>query len=329
MNNNKIVYTLKKLISDFFNDCYNFSFLLAIYRAGEIIFRILRIKEISHYFLNKKNVLILEYLKNNYEHVFIKYKNKQNYMDKNSNDAPVWVCWLDGIESAPPLVKRCISSIKNNSGTHPVNIITWENITRYVTLPDYIVEKAKKGIIGLAHFSDILRVCLLAEYGGIWLDSTIYCNGILPEEYFRYSFFSCKSAKEDIGCVSKNQWTTYCLGGFKGNILFDALRDFFYLYWKQENIAIDYLFFDDAIELARKSIPMVRKMIDDVPHNNIDRDKLILRFDKVWKAGCLDDIFCSNTSFFKLGYREEKYLHKYTIDGKPTVYCAFLKEFKM
>lgn len=326
---NKIFRTLKKIIYDFCIDCYNFNFLLAIYRAGETIFHVLRIKKISYYFLNKKNVVILKYLKNNYGHVFDKYKNKQNYMKKNSNEAPVWVCWLDGIESAPPLVKRCISSIKNNSGTHPVNIITWKNIDKYINLPDYIVEKTKKGMIGPAHFSDVLRICLLAEYGGIWLDSTIYCNGKLPEEYFGYSFFSCKSEKEDIGCVSKNQWTTYCLGGFKGNIFFNALRDFFYLYWKQENVAIDYLFFDDAIELARESIPLVEKMIDDVPHNNIDRDKLISRFDKAWKDGCLDDIFCSNTIFFKLGYREKKYLNKYTIDDKLTVYYAFLKEFEI
>lgn len=329
MSNNRVVRTLKKIVNDFYIDCKNFSILLALYRAGETFFSAARIKQVSRFFLNKKNKFILEYLEEKYGYIFDKYKNKQNYMKKNDSKSPIWICWFDGIENAPPLVKRCVSSIKNSAGLHPVNLITWENVNEYVSLPDYIIEKVKNGMIGLAHFSDVLRVCLLAEYGGIWLDSTIYCNGILPDEYFNYSFFTCKSDERDIGCVSRNRWTTFCLGGFKGNIFFQVLKDFFYTYWKEENQAIDYLFFDDVIELARENIPIVSKMINDVPNNNLYRNELIARFDKVWKKDCLADIFQSDTKLFKLGYREKRYLNNKTIDGDLTVYYAFLKEFKI
>ena len=219
-------------------------------------------------------------------------------------------------------------------GTYTVyafaNIDTYyDNYNKYITLPDYIENKAEKGLIGAAHFSDILRICLLAQYGGIWLDATIYCKQKIPEDYFAKEFFTCKSEPSDVGCISKNQWTTFCLGGTKNCILFQILKNFFFQYWKNEDCAVDYLFFDDAIEVARECIPEINYLIESVPYNNTDRDRLILRFADPWKKGCVDDLFEGNTILFKLGYREKQFLNEFTSKGEPTVYAAFLKDFEV
>lgn len=331
MRENRVFRVIKKLYVDFFQGVKYYSLRLALFRTAETIFQTLRLKNVSSYFQVKKTAYVLEYLKNSYGHVFIKTMDEEN-KDENAASTynqPIWICWLDGIEKAPLLVQKCVSSIIKNAGTHPVNMITQHNYTEFVTLPKYIIEKKEKGLIEPAHFSDVLRVCLLAQYGGLWLDATIYCKEKLPDNYFENDFFTCRSEPSDVGCISKNQWTTFCLGGTKGCIIFQVLRNFFFEYWKVEDCAIDYLFFDDAIEVARKCLPEINYLIKAVPYNNLERDRLIMRFADPWEKGCVDDLLEGTTILFKLGYREKQFLNEFTDKGEPTVYAAFLRDFEM
>lgn len=326
----KVFHLIKKLRTDFVQDTKCYSTKLALLRIGETIFQSLRLKKQAHFFTNKKNDYVLEYLRENYKSVFdsFRFGESNSKLEKNDSVLPIWVCWLDGIENAPLLVQKCVSSIIENAGLHPVHLITKENYMEYVRLPEYIIQKTKKGLICAAHFTDVLRICLLYQYGGLWLDATIYCKDKIPEEYFNESFFTCKSKFSDIGCVSNNQWTTFCLGGKKNCIIFQALREFFYQYWMKENQAVDYLFFDSAIEIARECVPEISRLISSVPYNNINRDSLISRFADPWQKGYLDDLFDRSTILFKLGYREKVFLKEFTSDGKPTVYSVFLKGFE-
>lgn len=330
MDENRVIRVIKKISVDFFQDRKYYSTKLALYRTGETLFQTIRLRTVSHYFQTKKTTYVLDYLKTKYGYVFTK-KIIEDKGDRETNisNKPIWICWLDGIENAPLLVQKCVSSIIKSAGDHPVKIITNDNYTEYITLPKYIIEKKEKGLIGGAHFSDILRVCLLAQYGGLWLDSTIYCKEELPNQYFEKEFFTCKSNPSDIGCVSRNEWTTFCLGGNKRCILFEVLKEFFFEYWKIEECAIDYLFFDDAIEIAREYLPEIDTLIKTVPNNNFDRDRLIMRFADPWKEGCIDDLITGSTVLFKLGYREKHFLNETTSKGEPTVYAAFLRDFNM
>lgn len=51
------------------------------------------------------------------------------------------------MDNAPDLVKKCYESLKNNLKDKEIILITSENISKYVTFPDYIMEKWEKGII--------------------------------------------------------------------------------------------------------------------------------------------------------------------------------------
>lgn len=51
------------------------------------------------------------------------------------------------------------------ASAHLVILITQHNFADYVTMPDYVLEKQRRGIIDLMHFSDILRMMLLREHG--------------------------------------------------------------------------------------------------------------------------------------------------------------------
>lgn len=94
----------------------------------------------------------------------------------------IWQCWFQGKEKAPALVKTCLQSVeKFKRDKQKVVIITAKNYTDYVSLPSFIIEKWEKGIISHAQLSDILRINLLAKYGGYWIDATCLLTAPIPK----------------------------------------------------------------------------------------------------------------------------------------------------
>ena len=88
-------------------------------------------------------------------------------------NAPVFVFWWQGLDGAPDIVKSCIASMRRHIGSHPLVVITRDNVWDYVDIPEYIYEKVERKIITQTQISDIQRIALLERYGGLWLDATI------------------------------------------------------------------------------------------------------------------------------------------------------------
>ena len=78
----------------------------------------------------------------------------------------IWVCWWQGLDNAPDIVKQCVKSIQNNAPNYTVTVITDDNYREFADIPAWIEEKNKKGIIPKAHFSDIsiFKLTWKAEY---------------------------------------------------------------------------------------------------------------------------------------------------------------------
>ena len=148
--------------------------------------------------------------------------NTDNLLKKNSpigDTSNIWVCWWQGEENMPEVVKVCYRSIKKLSGKHPVVLITEDNLKDYVQLPQFIMDKYAAGIISRTHFSDILRFYLLKEYGGIWMDITNFLtaeiDSFVPVDS---TFYSYKHITE-YNNVSQGLWTSYFNASGKGNII--------------------------------------------------------------------------------------------------------------
>ena len=126
-----------------------------------------------------KNGEFFSHLHDKIKNVFSEYKKAQAYyklkkryskfftQDNTSIPASteetfhVWTCWFQGEENAPALVKVCINRMRAVFGEKNVTVITDENFSDFISLPDYILQKYKSGFISRAHFSDILRIELL------------------------------------------------------------------------------------------------------------------------------------------------------------------------
>ena len=120
-------------------------------------------------------------------------------------------------------------------------------------IPDYIVEKLKKGIIPWATFSDIMRVTLLSRWGGIWLDATIYLTKSLPDTIYEDRFFSVGHPAV-YGMVrlepSRCKWRIFLMGSTPNHIMMSWCKDLFYEYEKEFNYNIDYFMLDYFILLG-------------------------------------------------------------------------------
>ena len=55
-------------------------------------------------------------------------------------------------------MKRCLESLRKNIPDKKIIVIDGNNFGEYVNMPDYITDKWHRGIIGNAHFSDLLRL---------------------------------------------------------------------------------------------------------------------------------------------------------------------------
>ena len=147
----------------------------------------------------------------------------------------IWVCWLQGVENAPALVQKCVASIRQYCGDYRVVELTEENISQYISLPTYIWDKYRTGIISRTHFSDILRFALLAEKGGIWMDATTLLTGSLPAFALNTPLFVYHSDQKGSSLLSVNFISCYA-----HHPLVEDTYKMILAYWQVENRTIDY-----------------------------------------------------------------------------------------
>lgn len=188
-------------------------------------------------------------------------------VEEHGKKAPIWYFWLQGEENLPPIPKLCLQSIRKHANGHEVIVLSADNYKEYVNIPDMLIEKYRSGRIKAAHFADILRVELLAQQGGLWLDATMLVTRDLPQEIFDIPFFSVKTESRRY-FVSQCRWAVFCLGAAKGNPLFIQLASLFEQYLTTTDLFVDYFMFDNFIDMLYRRYPLIRKQIDALPMNN-------------------------------------------------------------
>ncbi len=119
-------------------------------------------------------------------------------MTTNKLPKIIWIAWFQGLEDAPDVVRYCYASWIEKNPDWKIILITGSNYGDYFDL-DSIVAKGLHGI-SIQQRSDILRMGLLAEYGGVWVDATCFCNTPLDSwihNYTRSGFFVFRDPGKD------------------------------------------------------------------------------------------------------------------------------------
>ena len=308
--------TLANLRSDL-----RFSPYLGILRIADDIFGRIGLEFLSRSAHTAKEQYILKTLDSQLSQSLADFKDIHDPGCYMSN-APIWLCWWSGEEAAPPLVQQCVASIRKWANGHPVRWIDQSNYQSYIHIPESMINKVTGKQMGLAHLSDYIRVSLLAQYGGLWLDATVFCSAPIPERYFQSPFFTCKSPAQPGTYVSQHRWTTFVLGGWKGQGLFRCLQCLLEAYWSRNDTAIDYLLLDYLIALCEAGHPYFRETLDAVPENNPHRDDLRHAMNQRQPASRFSEYLPDDTIFHKLSWRESYQAD--TPTGEDSVYTYFL-----
>ena len=174
---------------------------------------------------------------------------------KGTGETPrmFWWCWLQGIDNAPPICKVCLDSLRKYYPDYAINLVDFSNINKIVQFPNHVVEKFNEGKISPTHLSDLLRLELLINYGGVWVDSTVFATGREPY-YLHYPLFIFQE-------FGRNQpahlGSTWLIVGEKNNPILITTRDLLYKFWEDHD-GIDgpfYFVFNLMLKLASEKYP--------------------------------------------------------------------------
>lgn len=271
------------------------------------IFTNLHLRRLSIFFNDIFHKGIQLYLKKNYLTYIENFSENDIEVSPSTNfkqNSCIFVCWLQGIENAPEIVKYCYKKLLENSNGHEVILITKENILNTVHFPNYIMDKLEKGIISYTYFSDLLRTALLYCYGGIWIDATVFLTTPIDNNIFSFDFFSIKKNNYSPYYIPKGKWAIYFIAGKKECRTLALTNHLLCSFWKQNDIQIDYFLTDHIINFCYENDRIVKSQIDSIPVSNNDVDFFKNRYDAPfepnrWKQAT------KNTSIFKLSWKEK------------------------
>ena len=198
--------------------------------------------------------VLKEYFTNKIETEQIKPKKTFN------NEKIIWQFWGQGwdFEKLPDVVKISYKSVEKYKKDYEIIHLDMNNINDYLEIPAYILKKVEDKKMGFAHFTDIIRLALLYNYGGVWIDSTILLTDYLSQEYFEMDYFMFQ---RDDNLENKKDWEDYddfyfswnnemkvrvlnsIIFAKKNNEIIKTLLDMLLIFWEHNDLVPNYFFF--------------------------------------------------------------------------------------
>ena len=195
----------------------------------------------------------------------------------------IWQFWDNPAgKTTPEIVKTCLESTKKFKGDFDHKILDNSTIENYADLPGYVLDKFKKGQIDYAHFSDLLRLNLLKNHGGIWLDATAYMTDFIPAYIVQQDFFVFLTGELTHFPYSFVQ--SCFIRARKGSFLCEAWHEMCIEYWKKEAKKLDYFQIHLMFKALVHNNPAAATLFTQMPHCSEDEThqlarKLLQKFD--------------------------------------------------
>lgn len=229
---------------------------------------------------------------------------KQNHPEsyEEKHEKIIWMCWLQGLETAPELVQLCAASVRRHLEPlgYRIIVLNENNLKDYVSLPDYIEEKKQKGLISGAHYADLIRLNVLLTYGGTWIDSTVFCSsGNVPKWQLESPLFVYQILKPGLDGHSLPM-SNWFITANAGHPILMLTRDLLYDYWKHNDKLVDYFIFHYYFEIACQAFPELSAQM--VPCSSETPHIVLLHLFDPYSPQWLDAAL-SQSCFHKLTYK--------------------------
>jgi len=198
------------------------------------------------------------------------------------NPETIWQFWDNPAkQKTPEIVKASFRTVEKFKGNLEHKILDNSTIGDYSDLPGYVFDRLKKGQMRYAHFSDLLRLNLLKNHGGVWMDATLYMTGFLPEYITREDFFVFLTDKQTRFPYSFMQ---NCFIRAKiGSFLCEAWYLMCVEYWKKESRRIDYFQHQLMFKALVSKNSTAKDLFAKMPHVSEDETLQLVGNNLLWK----------------------------------------------
>lgn len=177
----------------------------------------------------------------------------------------VWILWLQGWEEAPWLQLQVVESWKKRNPGWKIHQVSLENLREYVNDIGYIYDTSKE--IESAAKSDIIRLSLLKNHGGVWADSTMLCmqslddwvdKKVAPADVWMYR---CANGASEGGVHPENP-ASWFIAAKRGSYIMGKWKDRCDQYWSQRSRMHTYLWLDSLFRELYGSDKKFRELWD-------------------------------------------------------------------
>lgn len=272
--------------------------------------------------LQYKHKVLLNYLTKHFYPVALNSEVK--YQQNSQYRECIWTAWLQGEENAPESIRMTLASIRKYSNGHQVIVLTNDIIDRYVEIPQKIKEKHQSGIIENAHYADIIRMMILAKYGGLWLDAKMLLHEPIDETLFSKAFYSIGSPDtKPSRYVSDHKWIVGIIGGSVNSKYLNQISAMLNAYWHKHEIPIDYLAFDYLIAVLYNNDKSFAEIVDALPHMSYYSTSLREMLNTPYNEDMLNSLFVEGQIYI-VTYKQN--FKKITSNGLDTVYGYLYKK---
>lgn len=141
--------------------------------------------------------------------IFVKVYSSESYTQLREIPKIIWTYWSGS--SIPKSVDACIKSWKKHNPDHTVIILNEENLEQYIEEDVHSFKFATTN----QRTSDFVRLCVLTEYGGTWIDASIFMSEPLDNNKTEFEFigYYINASTTDMRYPVIENWFFRCLPG--------------------------------------------------------------------------------------------------------------------
>lgn len=186
---------------------------------------------------------------------------------------PYFVYWNSGFDKVQhPILKHLHVITKAQLLNHSIHdawakfipiYLDDDSLPKYIQFPPQIIDK--RGKYSTTYFSDLLRLELLASYGGIWADASFYFQKPMPKAIYDSEWFAFKLWHMP---YFSSTWFLHTPRPNHPLVLW--VRHFMHEYWKTHD---SHAYFDlhAFTEITLQLLPEVRAYYDTMPFHSANR----------------------------------------------------------
>jgi hypothetical protein len=272
---------------------------------------------------NIKTKLLPMYFARKYLPVVNAPKNQKTSVEKPEK---IWQFWDNaGNRKTPRIVNVCLETVAKNKGKFEQKILDMQTIDEYADLPGFIFDRLKAGQMHFPHFADLLRLNLLKNHGGVWMDATNYMTNEIPDYITDEDFFVFLVGQKTHFPYSFMQ--NFFIRAKKDSFLCKAWYDMCIEYWKHEVKDIDYFQHQLMFKALIEKHPLGRELFAKMPHVSEDETLQFVGDDQFQKFDKKEWERIKKHSFFqKLTYKDGRHTIANPADYPDSYFAKILEK---